>query len=254
MSFSESFVLNTLTLDDLSIDGVDIDDLYLNNTQVWAKLTPPTITAQPVASASIADDVSYTISVTATSNFPSTTLYQWYKNGSAISGATARTYTIVNQSVGQSTYYCRVYNAKGSVNSSNAVITSTLSKRDLAGFRIGFPSVIGGGPRWYDSPNYLAHNRTGRSGTTYYSAENLQLSVSAYYTGRTWVPATAYVAGYWADSALQLIRATPINSAGKYCAENGANVSEQDLRTDRNPVYGHTDIYSTLMTAFFKRP
>lgn len=253
MSFSESFVLNTLTLDDLSIDGVDIDALYLDNTQVWAMLTPPSITAQPVASASIADDVSYTISVTATSNFPSTTMYQWYKNGSAISGATARTYTIVNQPIGQSTYYCRVYNAKGSVNSSNAVITSTLSKRDLAGVRLGFPSVISGAPRWYDSPNYAAYNRVSRSGTTYTSAEGLQLTIRAYYVGRTWIPATAYVAGYWADSALQLIRATPINAAGKYCAENGSNVSEQDLRTDRNPVTGHTDIYSTYITAFYKR-
>jgi hypothetical protein len=51
--------------------------------------------------------------------------YQWYKNGSAISGATASTYTILSISATGATgsYYVKITNVAGSVNSSTAVVT-----------------------------------------------------------------------------------------------------------------------------------
>ena len=51
--------------------------------------------------------------------------YQWYKNGSAISGATASTYTILSISATGATgsYYVKITNAVGSVTSSTAIVT-----------------------------------------------------------------------------------------------------------------------------------
>ena len=51
--------------------------------------------------------------------------YQWYKNGSVISGATASTYTILSVSATGATgsYYVKITNSAGSVTSSTAVVT-----------------------------------------------------------------------------------------------------------------------------------
>lgn len=50
--------------------------------------------------------------------------YQWYKDGSPISGATSATYTKPSAVEGDAgSYYCRVTNAFGSVNSNAATVT-----------------------------------------------------------------------------------------------------------------------------------
>lgn len=54
--------------------------------------------------------------------------YQWYVNGSAVSGATSSTYTKTGLTAGTYTVYCKVTNAAGSVTSRTATLTVTLYK------------------------------------------------------------------------------------------------------------------------------
>ena len=84
-------------------------------------VSAPTITVQPV-SQSVSAGASVTLSVTATGD--GTLSYQWYKDSTAISGATSSSYTI--SSVASSdggTYYVVVTNGGGSTTSSSATLT-----------------------------------------------------------------------------------------------------------------------------------
>lgn len=93
--------------------------------------TAPTITTQPV-SQTVTAGTSVTFSVTAT-GVPTPT-YQWAKNGAAISGATATTYTLSSPATSDAgSYTVTVSNSAGSVTSNaatltvNAVVTPTPS-------------------------------------------------------------------------------------------------------------------------------
>jgi PKD repeat protein len=86
------------------------------------EVTPfPTITAQPVGNSSLAEGSVYTLSVTASvsgaNGLDYQLHYQWYSNttssttgGTAISGATARTYTVPTATDGTKYYYVTVTN------------------------------------------------------------------------------------------------------------------------------------------------
>lgn len=60
----------------------------------------------------------------ATAGNPNSYTYQWYKNGSAVSGATNASYTYIPSAVGKTTLYCKVTNAAGTVTSRTATITT----------------------------------------------------------------------------------------------------------------------------------
>ena len=83
---------------------------------------PPTLNGSYPQDATVEYGTSSTFSVSiATAGKPASYTYQWYKDGSAISGATSSSYTVSNWTAG--TYYlnCVVSNSAGSVTSRSAV-------------------------------------------------------------------------------------------------------------------------------------
>lgn len=87
----------------LSIDGVAIDNVNIDGVTVAQK---PTITTQPIAT-TIDDTQTATLSVVA-DGLGSTLSYQWYMDDTAISGATAASYTFTPSTTGTYSFYCRV--------------------------------------------------------------------------------------------------------------------------------------------------
>lgn len=83
-------------------------------------VTTPSITSQP-SGLNVTAGASATFSVSANGTSPS---YQWYKNGSAISGATGASHTISNaQASDAGNYTVTVFNTAGSVTSNAATLT-----------------------------------------------------------------------------------------------------------------------------------
>ncbi len=82
---------------------------------------PPTITTQPV-SVSVGEGSTATFTVGATGN---SLTFQWYKNGSAISGATSTSFTTPATALTDSgaTYFCVATNPAGSATSNTATLT-----------------------------------------------------------------------------------------------------------------------------------
>jgi hypothetical protein len=94
--------------------------------------TAPSITVQPAAQ-SVSVGQSATFSVTASGTAP--LAYQWQKNGSAISGATAASYTTPTTTSADNgaTFTVTVSNAGGSVSSAGAKLTVTAATPPPAG-------------------------------------------------------------------------------------------------------------------------
>ena len=81
---------------------------------------PPTITQQP-QDVTVDEGSSFVLSVTATGTEPLT--YQWFKDGTALEGATASVYEVTTAQTSDSgVYTVRVSNIAGSVNSSDAIV------------------------------------------------------------------------------------------------------------------------------------
>jgi hypothetical protein len=92
--------------------------------------TAPTISAQPTDKTVLAGATA-SFSVAAAGTAPLT--YQWKKGGTAITGATATTYSILTTVVGDSgSYTVTVSNAAGSITSSAATLTVTPVGTSLA--------------------------------------------------------------------------------------------------------------------------
>ena len=94
-----------------------------------AKLTVnriPVLNTSYPANATVVAKNSVTVKVAiATAGYPDTYTYQWYKDGSAVSGATGSTYSFTPTAAGTTKVYCKVTHAAGSVNSRTATITAT---------------------------------------------------------------------------------------------------------------------------------
>lgn len=83
----------------------------------------PVLNANYPANASVDYKGGATFKVEITTHgYPEEYTYQWYKNGSAISGATGISYTVSNQTE-SATIYCKVTNAAGTVQSRTATLT-----------------------------------------------------------------------------------------------------------------------------------
>ena len=88
--------------------------------------TPVLNTSYPanVTGATVGGNATFKVTI-ATAGNPASYTYQWYVNGSAVSGATGATYTRSNLTLGTYTVYCKVTNAAGTVQSRTATLTVT---------------------------------------------------------------------------------------------------------------------------------
>ena len=85
------------------------------------QLYMPVLNTNYPADVTVAKDDSVTCKVTIdTAGNPASYTYQWYKNGSAVSGATSPEYTFTAAEIGTTTLYCEVTNSAGTVKSRTA--------------------------------------------------------------------------------------------------------------------------------------
>ncbi len=102
----------------LNLDGVNIDEVYLDGQKVARK---PMITTQPVGG-TITDSQNLTLSVVA-DGLGSTLSYQWYNGSTSISGATGSSYVFTPSSTGNHTFFCRVFGFGGYTDTSTVTVT-----------------------------------------------------------------------------------------------------------------------------------
>ncbi|WP_347368038.1 hypothetical protein [Vibrio vulnificus] len=101
--------------------------VYQNVGGVWKPMILHAPTTSTLANASIKDNVTHKFTATFDNKGDAGTKIQWYRNGAAISGATATTYTTPTQAAGTYKYKFTVTNAAGSATSNEATLTVTAS-------------------------------------------------------------------------------------------------------------------------------
>ena len=99
-----------------------VDDVSVTYTVSGGSATAPEITQHPASQTKNVGE-SATFSVTATGSEPLS--YQWYRNGTAVSGATTASYTTetLDENDNGDEFYCTVSNSAGSVTSNTATLT-----------------------------------------------------------------------------------------------------------------------------------
>lgn len=161
----------TLTLTNVQTSDAGSYDVVLTNSAGNATSAPATlvvslaavapVVTNPPASQSISAGSSVTFGVTATGTSPFT--YQWSKDGTAISGATSATLTLISVQPGNAGSYAVVLsNSQGSVTSSAATLTvnvaptidsqpqsQTVSPGSLASFSVGATGTAPLSYRWF---------------------------------------------------------------------------------------------------------
>jgi len=111
------------------------------------------ITAQPISPLTIIEGTTTTLSVTATGE--PTLNYQWYKDGTAISGANDYSYTTTNTLSAEGTYYVTVSTTCNVVSSTTSTVSVTaIPQGSLTGNTIGEGQT---GQLTYTSSNGTGH-------------------------------------------------------------------------------------------------
>jgi uncharacterized repeat protein (TIGR01451 family) len=142
-------------------------------------LVPPGITTQPV-NQTVAQGQSPALSVVATGTAPLT--YQWYFNGTALSGATSSTLTISNAQVTNSgAYSVAVSNLAGGLVSSSAVLTvvnpvivvDNTSSAVTNATTLSWPHTVGSGNARILIVGVAIHNSSRTITSATYGSQNL---------------------------------------------------------------------------------
>lgn len=136
--------------------------------------TPVLNTSYPSdATVEVGKSATFSVSI-ATAGNPASYTYQWYKNGSAVSGATSSSYTYTPTEIGSTTVYCIVTNAAGNVQSRTATLTAKVAPQYLysAGQTSGFTArgkKVSSSSYNPDTPtlNYNSSNMTCEISTSY---------------------------------------------------------------------------------------
>jgi len=115
---------------------------------------PPQITAQP-QNRTVLEGATATFSVTATGTAPLT--YQWRRDGTSISGATAASYTTpaVTMTYDSARFSCAVTNAYGNVTSDEAVLFVESNPRLHDSLALVAFYTAAGGSAWTNRTNWL---------------------------------------------------------------------------------------------------
>lgn len=142
----------------------------------------PTITLQPVSASYEIGDVANKLEISASVSDGGVLTYQWYKNGSAISGETESSYTPSTETEGEYSYYCLVTNTHGnkvkSKTSNTAIITITseevveTNEIDLSTLTLAHMDVDSSGEEnlsYNQDTNELVVNTTGWYKSSYFT-------------------------------------------------------------------------------------
>ena len=104
-----------------------VTDVYGSGTSTGSATVtiyaPATITVQPVTAVTINEGTTTTLSVTATGQ--PTIGYQWYKNGSPLSGSNSSAYTTTSETTATGIYYVTVSSTCNMVSSESIVVNVT---------------------------------------------------------------------------------------------------------------------------------
>lgn len=183
-------------------------------------VTAPTITTQPVSvTANKGTSAGFSVVVSGVAPFS----FQWYKNGSAISGATQSSYFMTSvDSLNAGTYSVQVSNAGGSVSSSFATLTVVLP-----------PTILG-------QPLSLTMN-AGKPASFSVTASS---SVAMTYQ---WCKNGVAIAG--ATASTFTLSATTLSDAGSYSvvvsnAAGSVSSSSASLTMNATPTYHRMSVVS----------
>lgn len=200
--------------------------------------TTPTLNASYPANATIVKGKSVTCEVRiSTDGYPSDYSYQWYKNGSAVSGATSSTYTFTPTAVGTTTVYCKVTNSTGTVQSRTATITTENRTIPLTS---GWSQAYSAGGGWANGTVTCGNRLTLVSGgTTSFvaggtssaydlkNAKSIEVTIDSDSTGigggsgSDWVAVVSSKGAYWDPGAsastlpINILASTKFTKAGK---------------------------------------
>ena len=152
---------------------------YVVQSNVITETVHPDTTVSIISSVSVIDEgMQANFTATATGGSGTYTAYQWYLNGSAVSGATNSTWTTTTLPTGSPTVYVTVTDSDSYIAQSNTIsvtvnpplevsISSSVNPSDY-GEAVTFSSVVTGGtPPYYYQWSAMGVNVSGATGPTW---------------------------------------------------------------------------------------
>jgi hypothetical protein len=205
-------------------------------------VSPPTITTQPI-DRTVADGSTVTFAVTATGTAPLT--YQWYRNGSNVSGANTSSYVFTAVYGNNASYYVVVSNALGSVTSNTVYLTVTPQVFSVGSWNYIDPNKTYAVPSCSNvrivfiapgyNPAYTGNSSGGAGGSCF----DVNLTVGTGINVNEWLEFTT---GYinWYDQQPGYFVRRPNRDTGYIAKLSGSGWSAGSFSTDFSPGNGYS--------------